>query len=370
MDLNADRHPHIKRFDSAEDEGATGRLFQRKPMHIGKMELTYDRSPSFQGLLHAQGDDPVTWLLRQRGDVVGCGSYTVNRRWVAGERHLVSYLSDLRVIPSPGASQIWRSFYPEMLADLQNSRGVTWHLTAILQDNRGARTALTQKNLGFQYHLAGELDMVNVFGRLGPRHKSTAVRYVRDSEIERLFEFLQQQASKRLFGYDFPDEFERRMATWPGFAVDKFLVYEERGKWRGVCLPWSPSPLKRMVVTRAPWFLSASLSMLKIFGRLAPHVGEPLETLYLTHLYEDPEGIHSADLAAAFCDFLQGEGVYKTHHLLSFGVQGRAALQRPAVHGLLKQTTAVSIYLVTIGESGAPQLPFNSTNMDFEMGLV
>jgi len=362
-------HPGVRPADQ-KDENKLHELFQAKPMKIGKLELVYDRRPSFQNLLEAQGSSHITWLMEGQSRILGCGSVSAVDRWYLGKKHRVSYLSDLRISEARAAITTWRKFYPDALAALEEGGLLgkpTYHLTAVLKENLPALRALTGKNKGVEYHPFREPWMVNIFGRLVLRRPQLQVRAIRASESDRLLHYLKDRACQRAFGYDFPLEQDRRLKTWPGFDPAQFLVCESGDRWLGVCLPWSPSALKRLVFQSAPWLTQKMFYSLKWLGRKPLEVGAPISTTYLSSFYWS-DGVEGAAVASAFLDWLQRDGVFARTHFLSFCAPDAGWLSSSHLKGYIKQLTPTQVFLVAA--RGQYLDMDRSSVLDFEMALV
>ncbi|MES2964628.1 MAG: hypothetical protein V4760_12110 [Bdellovibrionota bacterium] len=355
----------------ASDEQSVARLFNEKPMVVGPIRLRYDRGPRFQSLLRAQGSKYLTVVGSEKGDIVFTASVSSTRRYVDGKEIGVSYLGDLRVKSSTRASRWWRKAYPDFLELIETSEELgrpDRHLTAVLRENLAAIQALSRSrhSFGVRYEAIRDVHMVNVIGGLAKRG-GTESRMMRPEEFPEILSFIEERARSRNFGYKFPEELYRRATEWPGLDRMKFLLTEDGRGLRSVCLPWSPTSLKKMVVDEAPWAARTGFSLLKLFGRTPPRVGEPLETVYLTHAYWRDDVDPMAEMRSFVRSLTKG-GIYRRSHMISFCAHEAAWAKSPELRGLLKQVTPVSLFEVL--KEGRPSSPPSTALLDFEMGLV
>jgi hypothetical protein len=354
---------------NASDEASIARLFRAKPMLVGPIRLRYERGPEFQSLLRAQGSRYLTVVASEGDEVVFTSSVSSSRRYVDGREIGVSYLGDLRVKSSSRASRWWRRAYPDFLELIETCEELgrpERHLTAVLSENRAAIQALARSrgSIGVRYEALRDVYMVNVMG--GITNGGRRARRMRPDENSEVLSFIEERARARQFGYKFPEELIRRKREWVDFSGDEFLVTEDRAGLRAVVLPWSPTSHKRMVVEQAPLIARVGFSLLQMLGRTPPKVGRPLETLYLTHAYWRPD-VDPMEEMRSFVDALSREGAYRRSHMISFCAHDEAWTRSPALRGLVKQVTPVSLFEV-VPEGRVPAAVGDL--VDFEMGLV
>lgn len=383
MDLSSAflKYPIFRIFRPSDEESIHAMLSET-PMHVGSMELIYDRRPLFRGQLDYQAAHHITTVADVGGEIRGFGSYSWGKRLVGGRTTHAMYIGDFRVKRDRRVAVGWRACYPNLLKIFGTDPEFgpcEWIYTGILSDNIAARRSLTENRAsnGFYYHPVADFAMVNTFFRpVHPFRKYTDARLVRGNEVgeSKLREFL-DQANRALFlGYDFgpgpENEWDRRRNAWPGFTADRFFVWlDPNGNILACTLPWSPSEAKRMRVNRLGRGAGLFFRLMSGLGFRAPKLGKPFKTLYLTHLVFRP-GLDRNIQAKAIAAFIEeafrlpdiGE-----YHMVSYGdpsgLRHLIPLRNP-----LTQVTGVELFLVTL--SAAPPILPPHDGVAFEMALV
>jgi hypothetical protein len=372
-----------------EDEEGIHAVFARAPMRLGTLELLYDRRPSFEKLLALQAPRWLTLVGGGRGEVKGFASFSWGTRYVDGVETSAVYAGDFRLCPDRALARTWRALYPELLRLFARSTEfgrTTWIYTAVLEQNLPALRSLVEsreKN-AFFYHPLARLAMVNSvphlprlsrlprpWGRANP--PMAGIRVVRGDALgeARLVRFL-DEANRALFlGYPFASgEWTRRKENWPGYGAETFFVLlDPAGEPLACGLPWSPGRAKKLLVSQADPVSRFVFGAVGMLGTPVPRVGQPIETLYLSHLCFRPglsEG-EKPDLLRQLLDAVEKSGVSRGCHLVSYA-DPNGWREHPALRGSLGQVTRVGLFLVT--PTPVHPRPEGLGPVGFEMGLV
>ncbi len=369
--------PGLSLFNEERDNQDTLTIFETIPMKLPGMNLVYDRSPKFRSLLDCQSDQWLTLMGRVDGRALGFASLSWGPRYVNGEIKNVSYLGDLRVLPVKEASSIWKNFYPILLDYSRENLKIDYHLTAILADNKFAIKALVAENpkRKFKYHPLNSTTMINVLGTKPFMLSKSALKVerisVKDAVKEGLIDFMDREEKKKLFGYDFKhSEWKRRLKSWPLIENFEFFVIRDRNGIRGLSLPWSISPIKRMRVEKMKNALKVLFKGLSLLGLTLPKDGESLKIPYLTHLTFHPEAKNSerAEMVSAFIQETKKLPWAKGAHFISFDDSWNLCSEKFLTPYIL-QKTQVNLYAVTSVNETIP-LEFAGVTLGFEMVLA
>lgn len=367
--------PGIDIFSPLRDEIEVEILMKSSPLPVGKIELTYDRSPAFQNLLRCQAPEFVTFLGRNREKKINTlFSVSWGTRWLNGKVVNCGYIGDFRTDLSRQSAILWRKSYAKILNEIveqANSEQPFYFLTAILKKNKAALKNLVQSNkdLGLKYNLLKEVLMVNVFSSFSFKKKvSYSIRTANEKDKSNIFEFLKTNEQKKTFGFVFSndtlDTWSFREKNWLHFDVCRFLIAEDLNKnIVAVTLPWDPSFAKRMTVTRASPKMTFALQFLKKLGFRFPTVGQHLKTIYLTHLNFAP----SVDKAEIIRHFVKRTfKLFPEIHIVSYADFYQVVNQTGF---FAQQKTPVFIYSVDLDHQ-KNKIVQPLLDLSFEMGLV
>lgn len=275
------------RLMTRDDQAEIFHLARISPMKLPGLELVYDRSPDFQKLLNCQGPQFETYVAHVQEELIGLASVSWKQRFENEKSLVVGYLCDLRMKKRRESARVWRDFYEVILSDeYKRQRGINYYITAVLADNQQAIKNLTQsKNNRFKYHFLERQTMVNVLG-LKPWHqrqnlstKKLPARHLPTNWI------LENSESKHLRYPWQQGEKDYRETNWPEWSKSSVLsvldVYQDTV---ALCVPWSPSACKRMIIQNLNWKMKIFLRSLEFFGFPKLEEGEAIDSTYLTTL--------------------------------------------------------------------------------------
>lgn len=363
------RFPQVREMQPSDNTEVL-KLFGEQTMKIPGLHLLYDRSPSFQELLHHHSSQYKTLLCEMDGKLQGVCSFSWGPRWVHGEIKTVAYLSDFRSRKSYSFARFWRDFYPSLLETLQQ-QGIDYFLTAIMSDNLEAQISLVKKSksYGFYYHLLAQPLMINVFAQKpwGKKnlHKSWSLSRASLQDQKELVEFLDCAQKKKIFGYSFSEsEWNHRQNHWKGWSLSSFIIIRNQGQIIACCLPWSPTPVKRMQVQYLNSWLKIILRVGRSLKLNLPREQQPIETLYLTHLTfaDSLAKVEQQQVVQKFINFISEEN--PQHNMISYPDFEKSS---PSFESFFAQSTGISLYEVSLSPEPSYQFP---QSVGFEMAMV
>lgn len=340
------------------------------------LDLTQERDPDFFALprMH-QGPFATAVGLDDDGRVVGCGTAIVRDGWFDGRRVPTGYLCDLRVAPGfRGGLHLARA-YGEFMAWVSRELGAELFTTVIFDSNRAAIRALTERSDKRRdqpvYRPMTPFEMVSVQFTTRRAPPSSAVRPATAADRERLVAFLAGRARTRVLGEVLTAErFDERLASWPGFAIDDFLVAEDAGRIVGCLAPWDTGGFKRTRVLGYHGGMAWQRRLFDLGARLRgyaplPRPGDCFRFAFLTHLEverEDPAILR--DLLLAAYARLRPRGL---HFMSAFVPRGSPLAE--AFRGFFTTRTAMTLYAVHPPESPWAAIDLTTRHPGFEMAL-
>ena len=385
MDLKEfiDSHPQIAEYDESDPSLHQSILkLISKPMRLLGLSLAYERSPSFNALLRAQGLAFKTIISKRKSALTGLFSISSSPRYLAKSPIQVAYLGDFRIENDLKIAAFWRKNYGRALDLFRREPSLNQphiFVTAILKENKLAQKTLVDNPRGqgeFKYHFIRSVEMINILSGpiLGKRRRNVkySVRFVKPQEEQKLIDFIDRCEKVKCLGFDFKGNgselWQQRTKFFPQFSITRFLVVENRqGDWIGVTLPSSPDDLKRMRLQALSWPIKFFFTTLKILGIRLPAAGEAINTLYLTH-FNVQSGADAKEVAETILHFVRKNGISKSYHMISF-----ANWWNHSWSEYLTYSTAINLYEVT-SASHEPKLAFENDltaqPLGFEMVLV
>lgn len=365
------------RLASAEDNDAICELFRGVHMD-GEIELNQERDPDYFALCRLHHGTSYSFLTRDaKGEPAAVGTIIVRPAWLDGERIQSGYLCDLRMRPGfRGGVTLARQMTPILQWAAEQS-GADVFNTVIFDDNRLARKVLTgpgaERRGQPSYHTMTPFQMYSVQFTRGRRRPSERIRSATKDDLDELRAFLASRGQQRTLGEDFTgDLLDRRLAEWPGFSLDDFLLArDDSGRIVGCLAPWDTTSVKRTRVLayhRSMAWMKRTLdigSMLFRFPRL-PDAGECFRFAFLTHLEvaEDDPAVFTDLLRAAYLR-LRGRDL----HFMSAFVPRNSPLET-SFRGFMVQRTAMTLYAVPVpGGRFSDRRLWTAAHPGFEMAL-
>lgn len=357
-----------------QDNDDICRLF--KEVHVkGELDVNQERDPDFFALQRLQGGPGMTFLARDPdGQPAAIGSIVLRDAWLDGELLRTGYLCDLRVRPGfRGGVNLARCFDP-VLAHVQERHGVEVFTTVVFDDNPIAHKTLrgpaAERRGQPVYRTMTPFLMTSVqFTR--PRRAPNGVRLATASDLPQLRDFLARRGRLRVLGEDFTgDLLDQRLATWPGFSLDDFLLAVDGDRIVGCVAPWNTEPVKR---TRVLGYHGSMLWVKRVFNAGAvvfrypalPVEGDCFRFAFLTHLEveDDDPKVLRALLQAAYHHLY----ARRLHFVSAFVPRGSRL--ETAFGGFMVQHTAMTLYAVARRCSPMAAREWSTLQPGFEMAL-
>jgi len=341
------------------------------------LSLTQERDPDFFALprLH-QGPFSTAVAFADDGRLVGCGTVAVRESHLGDHRLTSGYLCDLRVAPGfRGGFHLARA-YGHFMNHIEMIHGADLFTTVIFDSNTAAVKALTTRSDKRKdqpvYRPMTPFEMVSIQFTRKKTEPSNRVRAATANDHEPLVAFLAARASHRILGEVLTrDRFVQRLALWPNFALEDFLLAtDSHDKIVGCLAPWDTSIFKR---TRVLGYRGGMLWQKRAFNLAAtvmrfpplPQPGDHFRFAFLTHMeVEDDDPTILRDLLLAAYTKLRPENL---HFMSAFVPRGSALAS--AFQGFMTTKTRMTLYAVHRPVSRWADTHLTTLHPGFEMAL-
>ncbi|MFZ4713378.1 MAG: hypothetical protein ACOYL6_06690 [Bacteriovoracaceae bacterium] len=340
-------------------------FFQKRPMKSVGIGLHYEREPNFFTLCDYHSPHFFVFMAKVNGRLLGIGTLIIRPGFIDGELTSVGYLGDLRVEANKEIAYKWRAFYRDLLLDaplIEEFQGCEHFYTVVMDENVEAKNSLVKKDKFFSYELLSPYQMINVFAVWKNYKHSYNIRKAGASDIPVILAFYQND--KRDFAFDFNLELKRRLQSWSNFQIENILLVFDQDKLVGATMLWSPSPAKKIILTRLPLWLKSILKVISYFHPL-PHEKEELKCLYMNGLLVSES---YETVLRAMIDYIFTHKLMTAYHALSFcsfPVENEFKQNVNLKQGLIATTTPLLFYTVQTTNKKNYKAP-----PAFEMGLV
>jgi hypothetical protein len=249
---------------SKEQGPELSRFMEQSSMAADNFEITFTRGLDYFSLLEAQGQHSITLcIMGQEGQVLGVGSLTSRMSFVRGKPTPVGYFQDLRVSKhvTGSARQNFYEFFTEFVRlspSLPDLNFCKFFYTAILSDNKAAKTALSRDRFILEY-----TKMYSYEAWLFPKIPGLGLLSSMNSydfpSLQEVMDFYKAELGRSMYDLDLGD-IER---LWE-YSIP--LCLREKGNLLGVCLLADTNQLRKMKVCLKKINLTLSLSSTQIFG--------------------------------------------------------------------------------------------------------
>lgn len=281
---------------ATRDDNPTILAFQSQHAMQTDIGMQFDRAPDFFALLDAHSPYHETLLVVEGESVRGIGTVVLRPAYVDGRVVSAAYLGDLFIPHHRVVSRVWAVAFKRLLKTLQAEAGVEFIYGCVIRSNHLARSSLVASRRADRAAFARwrGYSNVSILARKPWTRPALciAVRRAGPADSERLRVFLDEQSKETTGGVVFDAAtWQRRLASWPQFGVDRFYLAEDgSGRILGCLAPWDLAALKRIVLLdTGPSFRAIK----RIFNVVAPLIGKPpigtgqgstLPNIYLSHI--------------------------------------------------------------------------------------
>ncbi len=267
----------------------------------GPIDLRVQRSEQFFEMYEYMGEKHETYAMENtEGDLVGCFTFLVRRVHIRGVLTPVGFIHDLRIATTRDTIRAFTQRFFPLITELQSGVEHVFTMTSESQDHlfqtlirpAGSNRAETPR-----FHLVRRFEVIGVHGRypqIRPDRISVTVDRAKSTDTEALAAYLQKQSKRRLFGSNFElPQFKERLASWPGFSIEKFFIARDSGdKIVGCVAPFEIDRSQSIRADRYHGTAGTARFAINLFAWTGcvhplPNDGEPLPLSFLTHLNAD-----------------------------------------------------------------------------------
>jgi len=246
------------RATDADDEEIRA-LLRTVPME-GKLQIGFEREPSYFACPAPAGIEEHTLVARRNGHLLSVGSWSVRDVWLEGEPACIGYLHGLRMAPGTGgAMRVLREGYARLAEDVRNTSTAGW-FTSVDADNTRARRVFESRASGLPRYrrMAEYLTRVMPVPRRGGILREESVK-----TEEELTEFFQREGSRHDLALTWNE------ARWlelkrSGFTLNDVSVVRRKGRIVAAAGVWDQSSWKQVVVHGYPTWMQRLRPLLRM----------------------------------------------------------------------------------------------------------
>lgn len=353
-----------------KDSSRLNRFFSSSNMDAKNLELTYLRGPNFFSFLKFHGDENLVFYAENnKNEILLVCTIAIREGYINGNIERIAYLSDMRINIKLNSARLlvnWKRCMGEILENSSDIEEINtkYMYTAILQENSKAMAALVNNPRNpFVYKLISNYSMINILKMYSRYKGNLQVSRATNSNINEVFEFINQDQSKKQFG--FTKQFlKRSLMNWDGLQIEDFILVRKNEDIIAACCFWNPSPTKKIIISKLPRSLKILKKLLsKIL--LIPSENEEFKVQYLnflTILKGENEALE------AILSFAKTEKIFDKFHAISF-----ASFEIENVYinkkKFIYNRTALSLFQ-TIGKSNYSDVLDYSKAPALEISLV
>lgn len=251
------------------DDGEIRALLRTVPMD-GKLQIGFEREPSYDACPAPAGIEENTLVARRYGKLLSVGSWSMRDVWLEGEPKCIGYLHGLRMAPgTTGSMRVLRDGYARLAEDVKNKAAVGW-FTSVDANNTRARRVFESRASGLPHYrrMAEYLTRVMPVPRQGALLRESAV-----AEVD-VTEFLQSEGSRHDLALIWNED--RWLALKRnGFTLDNVSVVRREGRIVAVAGVWDQSAWKQIVIHGYPTWMQRLRPLLPIVTKCLGWPGLP-----------------------------------------------------------------------------------------------
>lgn len=274
MDLKqllANHHP-IVRFDQNDNEKML-ELYQQVDMKTKGIQIAYERGPNFFSFLEYHRGEAFVFGAYDGNNIAGMATLIIKDAYINGKIAKIGYFGDLRIADR---NKVWAAHWRKLLADIIHHgkdiaefKSCDFYYFAVLTDNKKAIDSIeNQKDETICNQEFARFKMYNLIGA-----KPFGL-YYNDG-----FHFV-------LESNDLTLQKEKSQKSFLGSAQNESKVMalkDNEGTTVATFSLWSPSPKKKVILSRLPYGLKIMFRILGVFFNM-PKEKEEIKILYLKNL--------------------------------------------------------------------------------------
>lgn len=281
----------------------------------GSIDLRFRRMFNFFNQYRIQTEDYVTYmLLNKKDEIEAMASILFREAWLAGEKQVIGYATDLRVSPSRRAVMEWSKHFLPVLETERSQRNCAYTFSVLAHSQRQAYNALIRpRNVRRKlprYYQYRKFELITLHG-LWPFHAKPLpgikVRKATAGDTDRLAAYLVGKAKlKPLHSYETEEEFHQVLDRWRDLYIENFLLAEDSaGNIIGATASWSPAQVQRVYALAYSPQIKNLKDVLKLMSFLGiahplPQEGQELPIRHLSFLNANNPDILFSLLYSAF----------------------------------------------------------------------
>lgn len=191
------------RLATPDDAQALARFINETSMNKGKLRIGFNRGDDYFALLRLQGEKFSALVCEQDGQIAGVGALTLRQASVRGRKVTLGYLQDLRMAATvtQRTRQNFYQFFSEFVRlcpQFEEYDNCSLFVTAILDDNRAAKAALSRSAFPLEYTRLSQYT-AHMWPKIPTLRRLTGTARMQNSHEDEVSAFYAQELGRRAF---------------------------------------------------------------------------------------------------------------------------------------------------------------------------
>lgn len=215
----------------------------------GPVDLRIHRGQDFFKPYDCQSDQHLTFILKDKEDILGVASFVITDVLLEGQPQRVAMGRDLRISPQRKAVLGWTEHFLPVMEDLQKTLHIknffaTLNLSEVKTLNAFVRPRKVSRPLP-RFSLYRRFNLITLHGQFPfiAENPLPHLKIVHGSPAneDALVYYITQKSRQTNLSDDFtPDLFYKKLMRWPGLSLSDFLIaYDAEDNIIGCAAPWS-----------------------------------------------------------------------------------------------------------------------------------
>ena len=223
----------------------------------GPVDLRIHRGHNFFKPYECQSDQHLTYILKDKSDILGVASFVINEVLLEGQIQRVALGRDLRISPQRKAVLGWTEHFLPVMEDLQKTLQIknffaTLNLFEVKTLNAFVRPRKMSRPLP-RFSLYRRFNLITLHGQFPLLSKNPLphLKIIHGSRAheDALISYITHRSRQMNLSDDFtPDLFYQKLSRWPGLSLSDFLIaFDSKDHIVGCAAPWSSEGIQEYI---------------------------------------------------------------------------------------------------------------------------